>query len=75
MHRINEIWSSSDLSDWNFVPRKLNISHNCTRPTPFENIAEDNWYLNGPQFLHELLESVLKFTDIKEEEKDLVENS
>ena len=75
MHRINEIWSSSYLSDWDFVPRELNISHNCTRPTPFENTAKDNQYLNGPQFLHELLESVLKFDDIKEEEKDQMENN
>ena len=75
MHRINEIRSGLDLSDWHFVPRKLNISHNCTRPTTFENISKDNQYLNSPQFLHELLESVLKFDGIKEEEKDQVENN
>ena len=28
MHRINEIRSSSDISDWHFVPGKLNISDN-----------------------------------------------
>ena len=34
-----------------------------------------NRYLNGPPFLYESLESVLKFGDIKEEEKDQVENN
>ena len=75
MHRINEIRSSSDISYCHFVPGKLNISDNCTRPTTFENIAKDNRYLNGPPFLYESLESVLKFDDIKEEEKDQVENN
>ena len=32
MHRIIEIRSSPDISDWHFVQRKLNISDNCTRP-------------------------------------------
>ena len=32
MHRINEIRSSPDISDWHFVQIKLNISDNCTRP-------------------------------------------
>ena len=75
MHRTNEIRSSIDISDWHFVPGKLNISDNCTRPTTFENIAKDNRYLNGPPFLYKSLESVLKFDDIKEEEKDQVENN
>ena len=75
MHRINEIRSSSDISDWHFVPGKLHISDNCMRPTTFENIAKDNRYLNGPPFLYKSLESVLKFDDIKEEEKDQVENN
>ena len=42
MHRINEIRSSSDISDWHFVPGKFNISDYCTCPTTFENIAKDN---------------------------------
>ena len=76
MLRINEIWSSSDIPYWHFVPEKLNISDNCTRTTTFKNIAEDNRYLNGPLFLYESLESVLKFDGIKEEEKkDQVENN
>ena len=76
MHRTDEIRSSSDISDWHFVPRKLNISNNYTSPTTFENIAEDYRYLNGPPFLYKLLESVLKFDDIREEEKeDQVENN
>ena len=41
MHRINEIRSSSDISDWHFVPEKLNISDYCTRPTTFENIPKE----------------------------------
>ena len=75
MHRINEIRSSPDISDWHFIPEKLNISDNCTRPTTFENIAKDNQYLNGSPFLYESLESALKFDDIKEEEKDQIENN
>ena len=75
MHRTNEIRSSIDISDWHFVPGKLNISDNCTRPTTFENIAKDNRYLNGPPFLYESLERVLKFEEIKEEEKNQVENN
>ena len=75
MHRINEIRSSSDISYCHFVPGKLNISDNCTRPTTFENIAKDNRYLNGPPFLYESLERVLKFEEIKEEEKNQVENN
>ena len=70
MHCINEIRSSSDISDWHFVPGKLNISDNRMCPTTFENIAKDNRYLNGPPFLYESVESVLKFDDIKKEEKD-----
>ena len=75
MHRVNEIRSSTGISDWHFVPGKLNISNICTRPTTFKNIAKDNRYLNGPPFLYEPLESVLKFDDIKEEEKDQVKNN
>ena len=76
MHRVNEIWSSPDISDWHFVPGKRNISDNCTRLTTIKNIAKDNQYLNGPWFLYyESLESVLKFDDIKKEEKDQVKNN
>ena len=78
MHLINEILSSSDISDWQFVPGTRNISDNRTRATMFENIAKDNWYLNGPPFLYELyelLESVLKFDNIKEKEKDQGKNN
>ena len=73
MHCINEIQSSSDISDWNFLYGKPNISDNCTHPTTFEDIAKDNWYLNDPPFLYQSLESVLKSDDIKEEEKDQFE--
>ena len=75
MHSINEIRSNSDISDWYFVPGKLNISDNCTRPTTFDNIPKDNRYLNGPPFLYESLESVLKCDNVKEVEKDKVENN
>ena len=45
------------------------------RPTTFENNAKDNRYLNGPPFLYELLESLLKCHDVKTEKKYLVENN
>ena len=51
MHHINGIRPSSDISDWHFVPGKVNISDNCTRPTTLENVAKDKRYLNGPPFL------------------------
>ena len=51
MHHINGIRPSSDISDWRFVPGKVNISDNCTRPTTLENVAKDKRYLNGPPFL------------------------
>ena len=45
------------------------------RPTTFENNAKDDRYLNGPPFLYESLESLLKCHDVKTEKKDLVENN
>ena len=45
------------------------------RPTTFEKLAKGNRYLNGPPFLYESLESVLKCDDIKDYEKDQVENN
>ena len=58
-----------------FVPGKLNISDNCMHPTTFENIVKDKQYLNGPPFLYESLENVLKCDNVKEEEKDQVRNN
>ena len=46
---------------------KLTVHHSRT--------SLRNRYLNGPPFLYKSLESVLKFDDIKEEEKDQVENN
>ena len=60
MHCINEIRSSSDISDWHFLRGNLNISDNCTHSTTFENIAMDNRYLNGPPFLYKSLQSVTR---------------
>ena len=75
MDRISETRSSSDILDWHFVPGKLNISDNCTRPATFQNIAKDNQYLIGPPFLCESLESVLKCDDVKDDKKGQVENN
>ena len=75
MHRINEIRSSSDILERHFVPGKLNVSGNFTRPGTFKNIVQDSRYLNGPPFLYKSLESILKCNNVKEEEKDQIESN
>ena len=32
MHRVNEIKSNSNIADWYYVPGKMNIADQCTRP-------------------------------------------
>ena len=72
MHRINDIGSSRDISDWHLVPQKVYIFDNCTLPTTFENIAKVKQYLNNPPFLYESLQSVLQCDNVKEEYKDQI---
>ena len=31
MHRVNEIKSNSNISDWYYVPGKMNITDHCRR--------------------------------------------
>ena len=46
-----------------------------TRVQRFWNVAKDNRYLNSPPFLCKSFYRILKCEDIKEEEKDQVENN
>ena len=32
MHRVNEIKSNSNITDWYYVPGKMNIADQCARP-------------------------------------------
>ena len=32
MHRVNKIKSNSNIADWYYVPGKMNIADQCTRP-------------------------------------------
>ena len=51
MHRLDEIRSNSNITDWNYIPTHHNVSGACSRPIDFIDIKEKNYYLNGPRFL------------------------
>ena len=51
MHRLDEIRSQSNITDWNYIPTHLNVSNACTRPFGFTDFKDKNDYLNGSRFL------------------------
>ena len=51
MHRLDEIRSMSNITDWNYIPTLINVSDACTRPIGFTDLKDKNYYLNGPRFL------------------------
>ena len=51
MHRLDEIRSNSNITDWNYIPTHHNISDACTRPIDFIDFKDRNDYLCGPRFL------------------------
>ena len=53
MHRVAEIRESSCEDDWYYIPEKLNVADDCTRPLPLNIICDKSRYLNGPQFLRD----------------------
>ena len=41
MHRVNEIKSNSNTADWCYVPGKMNIVDQCTRPLTLSIFFKD----------------------------------
>ena len=52
MHRLDEIRSNSNITDWSYIPTHPNVSDACTWPIDFIDLKDKNDYLNGPLFLH-----------------------
>ena len=50
-HRLDEIRSKSNITDWNYIPTHLNVSDALTRPIGFTDFKDKNDYLSGPRFL------------------------
>ena len=44
MHRLDEIRSNSNITDWNYIPRHHNVSDACTRPIDFTDFKAKNDY-------------------------------
>ena len=51
MHRVNKIKSNSNIADWYYVPGKMNIADQCTRPLTLSRFVKQSSYLNGPNML------------------------
>ena len=51
MHRLDEIRSNSNITNWNYIPTHHKVSDACTRPIDFIDFKDKNDYLNSPQFL------------------------
>ena len=75
MHRISEIRTNSNIKDRYFIGGALNVSGCSTWPLKCEDLAKPSSFLNGPNFLFELLHSVFSKDDIVFEEDEVVYNS
>ena len=51
MHRLDEIRSNSNITDWNYIPTQHNVSDACTRPIDFVDFKDKNDYLSDRRFL------------------------
>ena len=51
MHRVDEIKSNSNIADWYYVPGKINIADQCTRPLTLSRFVKESSYLNGRNML------------------------
>ena len=51
MHCVNEIKSNSNIADWYYVPGKVNITDQCTRPLTLSRFVKESNYLNGQNML------------------------
>ena len=51
MHRVNKIKSNSNIADWYYVPGKMNIADQCTRPLTLSRFVKESNHLNGPNML------------------------
>ena len=47
MHRLDEIRSNSNITDWNYIPTHHNVSDACTRPIDFIDFKDSIDYLNN----------------------------
>jgi len=50
-HRVGEILDTSDVSNWNWVPTKLNVADDATRDMGESDLSDESRWLNGPDFL------------------------
>ncbi|CAG4935479.1 unnamed protein product [Colias eurytheme] len=51
-HRIAAIEENSTLSDWRWVPTKLNVADDATRDVPIDFNKQHRWF-TGPSFLRD----------------------
>lgn len=51
-NRLNEIWESTQIENWNWLPSHLNVADDATRFGSTEFVTTDRWF-NGPKFLYE----------------------
>ena len=42
MHCVNEIKSNSNIADWYYVPGKMNIADQCTRPLSLSRLVKES---------------------------------
>ena len=47
MHRLDEIRSNSNITNWNYISTHHNVSDACTQPIDFIDIKDRNDYLYG----------------------------
>jgi len=50
-NRIGEISESTDLSEWHWVPTKLNVADDATRDTAPSDLTMESRWFNGEEFL------------------------
>ena len=70
-NRISEIREHSEVSQWKFVPGKINPTDLATREEGLKAVEEDAW-LNGPAYLR-LPESEWPSTQLKPLDEDYIE--
>ena len=52
-NRVNEIWSNTDIKQWNYIPSSLNVANNGTKHIDVAKLKSDHQWFVGPDFLYD----------------------
>lgn len=52
-HRVGEILEATEITDWRWIPSKMNVADEATKWQKIPHISQPSRWLNGPDFLIE----------------------